>query len=537
MSAWQIRAGAQAPNSFAPSANCVSVPLAWCTWAKLPQAKLVRPDVHQVTFSTVETGLADYAISSRTLVFTGGPLVGGAARPVLDFAPEWSDSPDQSVTIRIARKKLGNARGQAEEYYQHLPLQQRQAGFVLSTAAEAARLVEFFRQAGGMARPWWSGKHDAHTYLVAAATGLELEVESAARLDGCEAVHIVSTGGDVAVRSVASIDGNTITLTAAVDMPEGSLVSPATLCRFASDKLRLSFQSAAIAQASVDTITLPTEAADVVGYDGTSAALLVVTDGTNTWRWTDHDRAVDAGTLGVFDPRHFELGEFTEELNLEVHEGSLEIRPWAGCPLLRLIEESESYDVWITAYECDPDVANSAEWLFTGRATKPQATGAFLSVSLGGFEGILDTKGPRQLMQDTCCAAYGDAKCAFVEAELGVEAVSSTGAQLDLVAPDPAPDLSRYAFGFAERTLGPGRVQRWSIRSAEIVDTVLRLQLDGTIYPAATAGQNWDLHTGCPGTWAACQERGNTINYRAFPHVPTRNPSIVPVTTTTGGKK
>lgn len=472
-SEWQIRAGAQAPNSFAPTVDCLTAPLAWCRFAKLPVTQKATPLHHTVDLSVVETGAATYAVAPRPLVLSPGPIVGGVARPYLPVTPDWSSSPQQELEIRIQRKAMGNARGEAEEYYAHTPHRTLKLGFV-GTAAEAASLIELFRQSGGMARPWW--------------------------------------------------------------LPAGDLGAE-QICRFQADKLTVKFAATESADVDFSAFTLPTEAADVLGFEGTSAALLVVTDGANTWLWTDHDAPVDAGTLGVFESRHFELGEFTEELNLETHDGSIEIRAWDGCPFLRLVEESESYELWVTAYECDPEVANSAEWLFTGRARLSKATGPFLSISLGGFESILETKGPRQLMQDTCCAAYGDAKCTKVLSALGVAAVSSTGAQLDLVLPDPAPTVASYAYGFAERSLGPGRVQRWTIRSGAIVGTVLRLQLDGAIHPAATAGQSWDLYTGCPGTWAACQERGNTVNFRGFPHVPTRNPSIVPVTTTTGGKK
>ena len=276
----------------------------------------------------------------------------------------------------------------------------------------------------------------------------------------------------------------------------------------------------------------------MLGYEGATAALLVVTDGANTWRWTDYDTAIDAGELGVFTPLQIEVGEITEEINLAEHGTTLDLRAFAGCPFFRLLDESDSAELSVAIYTCDPDTpAATLERLFTAKATAAKLTGPFLNVTLAGFNALFDQKGPRQLMQDTCCAVFGDEKCGMANAGVAFTVAALATGAIDFTLPAGVTTVAAFAYGYAERTLAAGGTQRWAIRTAVLVDGLARVTLSGAVSPAAAVGDTWTLYRGCACTWEACQAHGNAINFRGFPYIPTRNPSMVAVTSTTSGKK
>jgi uncharacterized phage protein (TIGR02218 family) len=486
---WELGEGSE-PEGFTPSADCLVAPVLWGRFEKFPKVTpITGADQHTVEFEFVEKGPAAFALTPNPVSLTTS-VVNTLTVPTLTVPFAWGAN-SATADVRIKRSTVGFGRGDADDYRPQLPRSRQTINFALLTTDETRYLLTLFKDRLGSVKPW-----------------------------RCPAVHDESV---------------------------------LQLGRFYGDALRLTWGSWALGgervYGSVDFITLPTEAIALTGetpgedIGGTPSRWFgyVITDGSTTWRFTSHESDIDAGELGVFAAQQLSHGTITEAINLEINDCTLTVQPWPGSPFTRLRNQLTAAPLTVAIYEgllSDPE---SAQMLFTGTAGSPRGEmGQPWEITLSGPKALLETKGPRGLLQRNCSAVFGDSRCGVNLASVSVtHSLLSIEAGVALFTTGSANALAdhRFAAGEARRTIGDV-VQRYLIVDSYDVDGDLACVLAGVVSPPPTGTESgWVLVPGCPGTKEACQGFGNWVNFRGAWFRPDKDPSMEVAEQTTGGGK
>ena len=169
--------------------------------------------------------------------------------------------------------------------------------------------------------------------------------------------------------------------------------------------------------------------------------------------------------------------------------------------------------------------APAVEW--SGIVTQPAFTDAELTLTceLGPAIARARNQGPK--WQRACWKTVYSTGLRGCNLALGAFEVSdslSAVADLDVTAAAFAAAPLTLDGGWLEWTRGDGLVERRSIVS-HAGDTVRLL------YGAAAlaVGLAVTARPGCPRTWAACEARGNTINYGGSVYKPVKDPTLAPM--------
>jgi hypothetical protein len=503
---WEVAPSTQAePFGFAASAECRVAPLLWTRWDKLPappEAVTARGAMY--TFTVVENGAADTALRAEATL-ANGPSLGSLTPRLLDLFPDWGGAvASGGVDLRIARDRVGYGRAEVEYFVPHTPARRVKASFT-PIGEETARLVALFQDRGGSAGPVWTpGQWHATTLALAASSGSSLiTVDEAAALAD-EAALWLSDGTAFAARRITARAGNVLTLNATPGVfPAGTPVVPLWLCRFAGDTLRVQWTTPAVAAASLELVELPAETeapagetpGSTLGDLGTAWWGYLVSDGVATWRFTSHDAAIDAGALGLFEPRPIDHGDIVSELNLARHDVTLTAGAWDGSPFERWRTDRTAPRLSVKIYEGKTTAASSAKLIYTGTARTATYTGATARVPVRGPASAFDLKGPVAVVSQRCWAPFGGGMCGVDVNALSTEAdLAEAGAdgRLHFVASGtsswPVRPRDYYRHGYLERAQADGTLRRVRIAASEPVrdDSLPPL---GTLDPATAAWQ------------------------------------------------
>lgn len=474
-----------AGNPAGYSANARTAPLLWCRFSKIHGGEAINGNGSQVyTIEALDVGPAAYALTARAVGFDYGPTVGGAATPrIPQSVIHWS-RPSAGFEIQIKRERIGYGRGEVETYVEQVPRQTQKLAVRCMSADEIASIIQLFADRGGNVRPFWCPSHKS------------------------------------------------------TDLAQSLLV------RMKTPKLSLSWTSPTYAEASIEVVGLPTEAAPPAGevVGATVGAMpspwwgYVVQFAGNTYRYTSHESSIDAGALGVFAPAPISHGDRTSELNLAKHECSIEIGAFDGSPFERLRFDPLCPVFKVTVIEGTITAPANAKPIWSGDLTGLSFVGSKLTASISGLTALMDMQVPIALASPRCWAPLFSPKCGL--ARTGVAAtlssINSNGELVFNVSTTVASD--RFRYGFAENSTNQVRV---SIAG----NTGVTGSGEITVKTLAPLGVNiadgWMLYPGCDHSYSRCTALGNSANFRGFPHFPKANPALIAVkqTTPSGGKK
>ena len=115
--------------------------------------------------------------------------------------------------------------------------------------------------------------------------------------------------------------------------------------------------------------------------------------------------------------------------------------------------------------------------------------------------------------------SQGLGQCNLLKEAFAIPAVATAVAGLTVTAAELAAAPLALDGGFIEWTLPNGLIERRTIMS----HAGTTIELDYGAF-ALLPGLEFIAYPGCPHTWAACEERGNTDNYGGCLHLPSKNP-------------
>lgn len=482
------------PVTFTPSAQCRKAPIMWGRFEELPEPEVATGGgIEEVEFTVFENGSPALALDINTVTLTAGALINGVTPPLLTVPFVWGTN-RVARNVRIRRSKIGFGRGDADAYYPHTPRKRPHLEFNQLRSAETRYLLTLFKQSAGSVNPWWvpspQGKAGTGGNLFGRffSNTLSLRWYRPAR------------GGD------ERVDGEVEFL---------SLPSEQT-----------------IPAGEVYGTTIGPRPSRWFGY--------VVTDGSQTWRFTSYESAI-VTSGGTFDPQPISHGRIIEELNLLTHDCTLDVQNWNGNPFHRLFTQMSAAPLRVSIFEGLLSNPDAAEMIFSGVASAPKAKGPGIQVQLiGAASALLGTQGPRSTLQEGCAAVLGDSRCGVNLAAFSKAASfhSIAGALAEFTI-SPMPADNYFANGSAERTVG-GVVQKLAVHdSFALPSGRLGVVLISTPFPAPASGDSWTLVPGCDGQYSTCKNVfGNQVNHRGCPNMPTVNPSMIVIPTTNqAGKK
>lgn len=486
-SAWQILAGASAPDSFTPSASCRTAPLLWGKFDKLPDPAGLTGKIATCEFTIVETGLADYAIKPASSATISGPTIGGAVRPLLPVEPDWAESVNLGgIDLRLDKTQIGYGRAPTEDYVSQAP-RRHQKATLAAFGSEIMALLAHWRSVRNVGTWWAPGLSIESTLAVPASLGAtQITLSDADALSDEWGIVLPAIDGTKQARKVSSRDGAVLTITPGLSsaVPAGAAVSALWLCRFSGDNLQFEFVTPTLANIVIEAIELPTEKTVPAGETvGTTIGDLgakwwgyVVTDGTNTWWLTSYDASINAGALGVFAPAQIDHGDIVSELNLERHDVDLTVGWWAGSPFELQKLDRLAPLLTVAIYEGFVATPSAALLIFTGRAIQPKYSGAQCVWKLSGLTSILDVKGPLQVNSKRCWVPLYSPLCGLRNSVMGVDSdlieIGEDGhLMFALAGHDTFENVSadHYRFGFVERTLSDGTKRRYQVAGNQAV--------------------------------------------------------------------
>ena len=482
---FQVLAGANAPTSFTPSADCMVVPLAWCRFDSLPNPEAADGDeAMEIDLKTVENGPAEYAIAAAGVDLPAGPSLGALTPRLLDIVADWGSSVSSGgIDLRVDRERIGYGRAEATDYVDQ-SARRRQKVTLPPIGDEVAKLVALFAQVGNVGSFWVPGAFaDARLAADSSASSATITVDDATYLADQHYIALVDDDA-IAARRIESRNGTALTLQSSPGaFAVGTAVCPLLLVRFAAAKLKITWTTPTVATASLDVVELPTETAvptgetvgTTIGDLGTKIWLYHVSDGDLDWYYTSFESEIDAGALGgpehkPFLPRPIDHGDITSELNLQRHDTDLTVGWFAGSPFERARLDRLAPPLTVQIYEGTLAAPAAAENIFTGKAAGYQFEGGKCTCKIAGPTALFDVRGPVAVTSPRCWTPMYSSLCGLsrealsVAAELvGIDADGTlrfveAGAEAWGAAP-----VDHFRYGYAQRLLADGSRRRFAI--------------------------------------------------------------------------
>ncbi|MFC6349817.1 DUF2163 domain-containing protein [Stenotrophomonas sp. CW117] len=166
----------------------------------------------------------------------------------------------------------------------------------------------------------------------------------------------------------------------------------------------------------------------------------------------------------------------------------------------------------------DTDV--QVEWM--GNVLQPEFTDTSLKLTCAPTIARHRAKGGGRRVQRACeLTVYGQGlgQCNLLKEAFAVPVTVTAVSGLLVTAPGLSASTLSLEGGFVEWTLPSGLVESRTVmaHSGDVIE------LDYGAF-ALAPGLELIAYPGCPHTWAACEERGNTDNYGGFIYLTSKNP-------------
>ena len=166
------------------------------------------------------------------------------------------------------------------------------------------------------------------------------------------------------------------------------------------------------------------------------------------------------------------------------------------------------------------DADAAVEWM--GHVVQPEFTDTQLKLTCDPTTARRRAKGGGRRVQRACevpVYSQGLGQCNLLKEAFAIPAVATAVARLSVTAAELAAAPLALDGGFIEWTLPNGLVESRTIMS----HAGTTIELDYGAF-ALLPGLEFIAYPGCPHTWAACEERGNTDNHGGCLHLPSKNP-------------
>jgi hypothetical protein len=352
-------------------------------------------------------------------------------------------------------------------------------------------------------------------------------------------------------------------LLAPAENPDNPAAPHFTRCRFASDSLKLTFQSDHIAEAAIEVVQLPWEISLNEGEQPEQppiAHLYRLTadlpDGPVAWRFTDWESALDRDEPApvTYAPARIAHDAVTRDIALDDDEVTLtatldDAGSAAGPaatqhPLALVVRRALDCPLRLEILRCDPAAPATAAELFSGTIADVTLEGRKLTATATLLGGKLEVKVPRFYFSKTCNHTFGGFGCGLAPqtADATITAVADTTHLAITLAGAPAAiDLSQPgALAGAWFSIGAGlTLQLRAIAADEGTGTDRVITLTRALRDtAALAGAPVILRLACDKTMAGCARWGNAPNFGGHPQMGPQNLSIpTRETSAAGGKK
>ncbi|MBK8477443.1 MAG: hypothetical protein IPL39_14415 [Opitutaceae bacterium] len=211
-SAWELHTG-EAEGEY--SAAAWTAPVLWSRFDKPPLPETETDESGEVAFKLIENGPAQYAIAPRDLGVVMGPVINGAARPMMAEHVEYSRSMTSGgIDVRIERETIGYGRNETEDYVDQVA---RTTGTLYFTgdASAAMRLVALFHSCRGNVGTMWCPAAHAEWRLAADVTSATVQLEAAPVTPHPAYLVLRKADGTLVARRISAVAGTTLTLDSA----------------------------------------------------------------------------------------------------------------------------------------------------------------------------------------------------------------------------------------------------------------------------------------------------------------------------------
>lgn len=492
---------------------------------------------------------------------TMGPADGfGVARPILPGWPNFAETQsagDASLSVTWKEHRPALTR-QSAFYAQHAARQYR-FGFTLSSRTAIVDWLAFWSNLAGPVSTLWlpSFAAEASGLLADAPAGsttvqidligVDMLANQALALFGAPTLEIAR---------VASVSGTTATLAAPLAHSWGrqdTLTAIASLARFASAELRLSWTNPRFATCQANFIEVPWEYATPAGETtstmGTLGSLVHLytferwtTAGVvETRRFTDAaNGAFIAGNL--YAAAAYEHPDITQSLNMEDNQITIRVRSFAGDPLTDLISGTAPPDSIWTVEIAESINAGTPRVLFYGELVDVESEGPWLDASCVRLGGLPERKFPSALIQTTCNYALFSRACGLASASWTFGGIIDAASGVTVTV-----SLGTLPPGFTGSTFNGyfvgGLFQANQQSSRIVADTVAGgqrvLTLERALTLTAGPASACFLLPGCDGAQTTCRayhattnpagKFDNFANHGGFPWFPIANPTLASV--------
>jgi hypothetical protein len=550
-----------------PAAADLVVPV---LWGRLDARAVswLGPELLQMDVDHVETGPVTYAITPAATVFAAGPQPAAYAMAPRLFPYEinFADALANDFTVAILREQIGFTREPAQTFYSQAIAREEQNGHFLESQAQAAGLLEFFRQHGG-GQAFWCPDWVSAVRLTADVGAADTVLTVAETL--CVSVGdwlAFSSSASFAVAQVTTVGATTVTLAT----PPGAfaagdaVVSHLLLARISNPAVTLQWLNDDYATVKVPIREVPAEYAPAAGETlGTTLGLLparcylyefsrTLAGAVFTDRYTSYESAVTyAGN--VYASTRLSHGEIKTSMQADANELQVETDVFVGNPLLLLASLQMESPLYLVVRSADvaAGVAANPAVIFTGEVSQASVKGSRITGTALPGGTIFDRQVPRMLFQLGCNHALFSVGCSLVQANWQFTAMVTNpgtpgypfaivlGSLARTIGAAPVYAENWFAGGWAEFGAGAAWQRRAILQSTAAAAGAVTITLDRDPHPYPVANDAIVLYPGCDGTSDTCGAKfNNFLNFGGHPFMPLANPSIIkPPTGQGAGKK
>jgi hypothetical protein len=527
-----------------------------------------REDPRPALLSAVATQYSlDAEDNQEGLWFNGatspeiGPADGfGNPRPILPGWPNFAETQAAgAAALPVTWRQHNASLTRQSAFYAQPPARQYRFGFTLSSQDAAVDWLAFWSALPGPVATLWLPSFTAESAgLLADApagatsvqidlVGVDMLANQALALFGAPTLEVVR---------VTSVVGTTANLAAPLAHSWGrqdTLTAIASLARFASAELRLSWSNLRSASCQAIFVEVPweyaTPAGETVSTMGTLGSLVHLytfqrwtsAGNVETRRYTDSANG-DFIAGNLYSAAAFSHPDITQSLNLEDNQITIQVRSFSGDPLTELMSGTAPSDSIWTVEIAESINSGTPRVLFYGELVDVSGDGPWLEASCVRLGGLPERKFPSALVQTTCNYAVFSRACGLVAASWTfgglIDAVAGVTVTVSLGTLPPGVTGTAFA-GFFTGGLFQANQQTSRIVADALSGGQRILTLERSLALTAGPAAGCFLLPGCDGAHTTCRayhattnptgKFNNFTNYGGFPWFPLANPTFASV--------
>ena len=257
---FELHAGTAAPT-WVVSEQTRTVPLLLGHLNDLDSEVLGKPDVLDVPVRFVEDSNVGEALKVTAPIWQKGPAVNGNTSVVFPLTPNVANPPQAGGTrLLIDREIIGQGRSSRNDFHDATPYETVALNYLCSDAESWRNLIAFFSERTDWQAFWLPVPLQLTRLANDTDGGNQITLLDASEIQASDSIALWDSNGHL-VRRVLSKTGNTLTLENPVGIhtTDETMVSAAILARLVKRRLKLTWRTDAIAEASLEFRELPPE--------------------------------------------------------------------------------------------------------------------------------------------------------------------------------------------------------------------------------------------------------------------------------------